>query len=168
MEIFTYIIDGELKHEDSLGNGRIIKSGEFQYMSAGDGVQHSEFNSSSDKPVHLLQIWIQPSNPGGEPRYQDFDLVAHAAGRSMTLIASPDGRNKSIAIRSHGEIYFGQLEDGEAYKDDSRDRPYWLHLFKGTLEIDGKSLDAGDGARWSGPVPDILAKADSKFLLFAL
>ena len=168
MEIFTYIIDGELKHEDSMGNGRVIKSGEFQYMSAGNGVHHSEFNPSSENPVHLLQIWIKPTNPGGEPRYQDFDLMAHAAGQPVTLIASPEGRKDSIAIRGQGEIYFGQLSQGESYDEASLDRPYWLHLFEGSLEIAGEVLEPGDGARWVGEVPGLKATADSKFLLFAL
>lgn len=168
MEIFTYIIDGELKHEDSMGNGRVIKSGEFQYMSAGDGVRHSEFNASNSQPVQLLQIWIQPSNPGGEPRYQDFDLVAHAAGKPMTLIASPEGRDDSIAIRSQSEIYFGQLSKGETLLEESLDRPYWLHLFEGALEIDGDVLKPGDGARWYGIIPNLNAVSDTKFLLFAL
>lgn len=168
MEIFTYIIDGELKHEDSMGNGRVIKTGEFQYMSAGNGVMHSEFNASSVNPVHLLQIWIKPTNPGGEPRYQDFDLVAHAAGRSLTLIASPDGRDDSIGIRSQSEIYFGQLEEGQSFREASPERPYWLHLFSGSVEIEGQVLEAGDGARWFGSIPEVKAATESKFLLFAL
>ena len=168
MEIFTYIIDGELKHEDSMGNGRVIKSGEFQYMSAGSGVFHSEFNPSPETPVHLLQIWIKPTNPGGEPRYQDFDLVAHAAGRPLSLIASSDGRDSSIETRARGEIYFGQLSEGERYENDSLDQSYWLHLFEGSLEIDGKTLEPGDGARWQGGIPGLRATTDSQFLLFAL
>ena len=168
MEIFTYVIDGELKHEDSMGNGRVIKSGEFQYMSAGDGVRHSEFNASNSKKVHLLQIWIQPTNSGGTPRYQDFDLVAYADGKPMTLIASPDGRDHSIEIRSEVEIFFGQLSEGTSYESKSATGPYWLHLFEGTLEIDGEVLVPGDGARWTGTVPELNATADSKFLLFAL
>lgn len=168
MEIFTYVISGELEHKDSMGNGRIIKAGEFQYMSAGSGVQHSEFNPSSEQPVHLLQIWLQPVQPGGEPRYHDYDLLAHAAGRPLTLIASPDGRDDSIAIRADGEIFFGNLQAGESLKlSNSRNR-HWLHLIHGGLAIDGEAIKLGDGVAIEGSLPVLDASAETSFILFSL
>jgi redox-sensitive bicupin YhaK (pirin superfamily) len=168
MEIFTYVISGELEHKDSMGNGRNIKAGEFQYMSAGAGVQHSEFNPSSEHPVHLLQIWLQPVQPGGEPRYQDYDLLAHAAGRPLTLIASPDGREDSIAIRADGEIYFGHLESGESLTPATSRKRHWLHLIAGELTLGGESIHPGDGVAIDGEFPVADALSESSFLLFAL
>jgi redox-sensitive bicupin YhaK (pirin superfamily) len=168
MEIFSYVISGELEHKDSMGNGRTIKAGEFQYMSAGSGVEHSEFNPSSENPVHFLQIWLQPNNPGGEPRYHDYDLFAHAAGRPLTLIASPDGRDGSIAIRAEGDIFFGQLESGKSLaKSSSRDR-HWLHLIYGELTIEGETLLPGDGVAIEGDLPEIVSNQESSFFLFSL
>lgn len=168
MEIFTYVISGELEHKDSMGNGRIIKAGEFQYMSAGAGVQHSEFNPSPENPVHLLQIWLQPVQPGGEPRYHDYNLLAHAAGRPLTLVASPDGRDESIAIRADGEIYFGHLPSGESLTSSFTRRRHWLHLISGELTIEGEFIKPGDGVAIEGVLPALVASAESSFLLFSL
>lgn len=168
MEIFTYIISGELEHKDSLGNGRVIKEGEFQYMSAGNGVFHSESNPSPSNPVHLLQIWIQPREPGGEPCYQDYNLLAHASGRSLTLIASPDGRDDSIAIRAEGEIYFGHLQSGESLTNSAERNRHWLHLISGELVIDDEVVKPGDGVAIDGELPVIDSSIESSFLLFSL
>lgn len=168
MEIFSYVISGELEHKDSMGNGRVIKEGEFQYMSAGDGVVHSEFNPSSDKPVHFLQIWMEPTHPGGEPRYHDYDLLRHAAGRPLTLIASPDGRADSISIRADGEIYFGHLPEGENLALVSRRKRHWIHLISGSLTIADQSLDPGDGAAIKGSLPKIESSKESSFFLFSV
>jgi len=168
MEIFTYVISGELEHKDSMGNGRIIRAGEFQYMSAGAGVRHSEFNPSSEHPVHLLQIWLQPVRPGGEPRYHDYDLLAHAAGRPLTLIASPDGRGNSIAIRADGDIYFGHLSSGENLSPSLERKRQWLHLISGELTIDDETIQPGDGVAIDGDFPVLKASAESSFILFSL
>lgn len=168
MEIFSYVISGELEHKDSMGNGRIIKAGEFQYMSAGNGVIHSEFNPSSENPVHFLQIWLQPRRPGGEPRYHDYDLLAHAAGRPLTLIASPDGRDDSIAIRADGEILFGHLQAGESIAPSSGRKRHWIHLISGELALDGEVIKPGDGVAIDGDLPGLQASSESSFFLFAL
>lgn len=168
MEIFTYVISGKLEHRDSMGNGRIIKAGEFQYMSAGAGVQHSEFNPSSDETVHLLQIWLQPVRPGGEPRYHDYDLLGHAAGRPLTLVATPDGRDDSIAIRANGDIYFGHLDSGDSLEAATGRQRHWLHLISGELKLNGEPIRPGDGVAIDGPFPAAQASRESSFLLFAL
>lgn len=168
MEIFTYIISGELEHKDSMGNGRIIKAGEFQYMSAGNGVQHSEFNPSSSNPVHLLQIWLQPNMPGGEPRYHDYNLLAHAAGRPLTLITSSDGRDNSIATRADGEIHFGHLTPNETLPPQESFAKTWLHLISGEVTLEDETILPGDGVAIDGPLPTMKARQDSTFLLFNL
>ena len=137
-------------------------------MSAGNGVQHSEFNPSSSEPVHLLQIWLQPNNPGGEPRYHDYNLLAHAAGRPLTLITSSDGRDHSIATRADGEIYFGHLTPGQELTPAAGFKKSWLHLISGEILLDKTSLLPGDGLAIDGPLPDLQASQDSTFLLFNL
>ena len=168
MEIFSYVISGELEHKDSMGNGRTVKAGEFQYMSAGSGVEHSEFNPSADNPVHFLQIWLQPNNPGGEPRYHDYDLLTHAAGRSLTLIASPNGREDSIAIRAEGEIHFGHLQAGESLTPSSSRERHWIHLICGGLTIGGEFIRPGDGVAIEGDFPVLESSQESFFFLFSL
>jgi redox-sensitive bicupin YhaK (pirin superfamily) len=167
MEIFSYVISGELEHKDSMGNGRTIKAGEFQYMSAGAGVKHSEFNPSSDEPVHFLQIWITPTNPGGEPRYADFDTKPLRKENGLTLLASPSGTETSFAIRQHAEIHFGHLGAGAKLEPDSELNHHYLHLIHGELEIGGETLTAGDGVAFGKSLP-IVAAAESEFLFFAL
>lgn len=113
MEIVSYVVEGELEHKDSLGNGRVIRAGEFQYMSAGSGVVHSEFNPSAENPVHFLQIWLIPQEAGGEPRYRDFDTSQRRKENGLAVLASPDGREDSAAIRQDAEIHFGHLAAGK-------------------------------------------------------
>ncbi|BDS08925.1 quercetin 2,3-dioxygenase [Oceaniferula spumae] len=170
MEIFTYIISGQLEHEDSMGNGRVIKAGEFQYMSAGEGVMHSELNPSVSEPVHLLQIWITPNQDGGSPRYADMDTNAIKQNNALTLFASGDGKNGSFEMRQHAEIYFGQLETGATLTQDCNDQlPHmWLQMIKGELELDGNILHAGDAVALENSQLALQAKSDSEFLLFQL
>lgn len=166
MEIFTYIISGELRHQDSMGNERTIKAGEFQYMSAGNGIEHSEFNPSPVNSTHLLQIWIQPNNPGGTPRYQDLDLPSLTTGQPITLIASTNGRDGSIGIRANAEIHYGNLEAEATHRPVFNSRRSWLQLITGKLEIDGETILPGDGIAIDGPIPDLNAQLDSTFFLF--
>lgn len=168
MEIFSYVISGELEHKDSMGNGRTIKAGEFQYMSAGNGVEHSEFNPATNNPVHFLQIWMKPITPGGSPRYRDFDLLAHTDGRPLSLIASPDGRADSIEIRADGEIYFGNLPEGESVAMVSSRKRHWIHLISGSLTIEGELLEEGDGAAIKGRLPRLESLKKCTFFLFAV
>ncbi len=171
MEIFTYIIAGQLQHEDSMGNGRVIKAGEFQYMSAASGVQHSEFNPSPDEMVHLLQIWITPDEPGGDPRYADMDANQLRQPNALALLASPDGRHGSMGIRQNAEIHFGQLDAGQTLTvPPSELDGAWVHVIRGGIMILDGTLNPGDSASidHSASGFPIAATEDAEFLLFRL
>ena len=170
MEIFTYIISGELEHQDSMGNGRVIKAGEFQYMSAGSGVMHAEKNPSSDEEVHLLQIWITPDQTGGDPLYADMDTHAVKRKNDLTLFASGDGRNGSQKIRQHAEIFFGHLGKHASLSalPDGKFDQHYLQLIKGKLLLAGNLLMPGDAVMIDGTAPAIQAKRDTEFLYFNL
>lgn len=170
MEIFTYVISGELEHKDSMGNGRIIEAGQFQYMSAGDGVLHSEHNPSQDNPTHLLQIWITPEKPGGEPQYADMDTTVLKKPNTLTLFASPDGRGNSISIRQHAEVHFGQLETGlDLHISAPESMPHsWIQVIRGKLVLEDSTLHPGDGASFSLPHTTITSADDTEFILFHL
>ena len=170
MEIFTYVIYGKLEHKDSMGNGRIIEAGQFQYMSAGEGVLHSEFNPSPDQETHLLQIWITPRKPGGEPRYADMDTRQLKKKNALTLFASADGRNESIAMRQDAEVHFGQLDkDASLTLPGNKDFPHiWIQMIRGDVEIDGIRIQSGDAASFLSNAQEIHAHRDSEFILFQL
>ncbi len=170
MEIFSYVIEGELAHKDSMGNGSTIKPGQLQYMSAGSGVQHSEFNPSKENPVHFLQIWIQPKEKGGEPRYQEADPGANRQPDSLQLLASPDGADGSIAMRQDAELYFGNLASGKEISiAENSAYPYgWLHVISGEVTLAEQSFGPGDAASIEGMLPTIKATHGAEFLLFRL
>ncbi|MCA9310058.1 MAG: pirin family protein [Phycisphaerales bacterium] len=170
MEILSYVISGELEHKDSLGNGRTISEGELQYMSAGAGVRHSEFNPSATKQSHFLQIWIEPAQPGGEPRYFDMDTRAITRDDALTLFASPDGRDGSVAIRQDAEIHFGRMAAGATLTapSDPAHGHNWIHVIRGKVIIHDTALTSGDGAAIEAAAFDIHATEDSEFLLFRL
>jgi hypothetical protein len=112
MEIITYILSGALEHKDSMGNGRVIRAGDVQYMSAGSGVRHSEFNPSPTEAVRLLQIWIQPDRRGVTPRYAEQSFASVPAG-ALHLVASKSGRDGSIAIHQDADLWLGKLDAGQ-------------------------------------------------------
>lgn len=170
MEIFSYVVEGELEHKDSMGNGRVIKAGEFQYMSAGSGVSHSEFNPQPDKPTHFLQIWVQPQEQGGEPRYQDFDTAEKRVKNGLSLLASPNGEAGSAEIRQTVQIYFGDLEPGAAIDVPAADDyPFaWIQMIKGGVRVGDVDLAVGDGAAIEGSSFKIEGTEAAEFLLFRL
>jgi len=170
MEIITYVIEGELEHKDSLGNGGIIKAGQIQYMSAGEGVLHSEFNPSPTNRAHLLQIWMLPRHAGGAPLYHEADPGARRVRNGLTTLVSGDGREGSIAMRQDGVISFGDLGAGTGLtlEPDAALPYFWLQMIGGTLEANGESLSGGDGASLGGASLVLKATADSEFLLFQL
>jgi redox-sensitive bicupin YhaK (pirin superfamily) len=146
MEIITYILSGSLRHEDSMGNARTITAGEFQYMSAGKGVRHSEVNPSSSEPVHLLQIWITPDELGATPRYADASFAQAAPGK-WHLAASRSGRDGSIAIRQDADVWLGKFNPGDtAELPLSANRHAWIHVAEGKIRVNGHELSAGDAA----------------------
>ena len=152
MEIVSIVLDGQLEHKDSLGNGRVIEAGDIQYMSAGSGVTHSEFNPSAEKPVHFMQIWIEPEAKGLEPRYADQPLVG-AKDDTWSLVLSPDGREGSIAIRQNVELRTVQLSSGGEidYMVRSSRRGLWLFVIQGAqVEVAGEVLAQGDSLALTG------------------
>ncbi|MDE3066213.1 MAG: pirin family protein [Verrucomicrobiota bacterium] len=169
MEIITYVLRGALEHRDSMGNGSIIRAGNLQYMSAGAGVQHSEFNPSKDEAVQLLQIWILPDTRGAKPRYAEKSLHDAPTGK-WHLMTSKTGRDGSIAIHQDADLWLAKLEAGQriAYLL-ARGRHAWIHVAEGEVELDGRTLSGGDAAAVSGESQLALsAKQSSRVLLFDL
>ncbi len=169
MEIITYVLSGALEHKDSMGHGRVIRAGEAQYMAAGTGVQHSEFNPSPDEAVHLLQIWIQPDRPGVTPRYADMSLADAPAG-TPRLVASKTGRGGSMAIHQDADLWLDKMDAGQHVTHKlARGRHAWIHVAEGEVLLNGQKLGAGDAAALSGESSLELAAAQpSQVLLFDL
>ena len=147
MEIFTYVIDGQLAHKDSMGNDAIIEAGNLQYMSAGSGVIHSEFNPSQNHQTHLYQIWLHPSERGGEPRYAEMPMGDAAPPNALNLLFSGDGRDGSSQIRQSAEIFFGRVDASRAHDvPASESMPHvWLQVISGSVGVLGETLHVGDG-----------------------
>ncbi len=167
MEIITYILEGELAHKDSMGNGRVIKAGEVQGMSAGTGVTHSEFNPSPSNETHLLQIWIIPHTKNVAPSYGEH--IPAKSGK-WELIASEHGKGGAIAIHQDARLYIAVLEkDAVLPVDIAHERFGWVQIAKGSAEMNGAQLVAGDGVAFSGDeAREIKATAGSEILLFDL
>lgn len=168
MEILSYVLEGELEHRDSMGNGSIIRPGEVQRMTAGTGVMHSERNPSPDDLVHFLQIWILPEKRGLTPGYEQKKF-ADLDGR-LRLVASGDGRDGSLTIHQDVDLYGAKLATGAALTHPFRPRRNgWLQIARGTVDIDGQPLSPGDGAAISDePAVTIRALGDAEVLLFDL
>ena len=169
MEIITYVLSGSLAHKDSMGNGRVIKPGEFQYMAAGTGVQHSEFNPSKDEAVHFLQIWIQPDRKGLKPQYAEKSLTATPKGQ-LNLITSKSGSAGSLAINQDADLYVARLDPGNEVRHALKsDRHAWVHVAEGEVKLNGETLKTGDAAGLSGePELTIVGTKPSQVLLFDL
>ena len=169
MEIITYILSGSLEHKDSMGNGRIIGAGEVQYMAAGKGVQHSEFNPSREEAVHLLQIWIQPDQKSVTPRYAEKSLKDAASG-IFHLVTSKTGREGSIAIHQDADLWLAKLEAGQTVSHSlAGDRHAWLHIAEGEVKVNGEMLSAGDAVAVTGRYElSLEAAKPSQVLLFDL
>lgn len=170
MEIVTYVLEGALEHRDSMGNGSVIRPGEVQYMSAGSGVTHSEFNHSKQDSVHLLQIWILPHAAKLPPRY-DQKSFAHELKDRLRLIVSPDGAEGSIAVRQDARVYASRLSKGGALETALATGRYgWVQVARGKLEINGTNLDAGDAARIADEraLKFVSGADDTEFLYFDL
>lgn len=147
MEILTYVLEGRLAHQDSLGNGREIGPGQLQAMSAGTGVRHSEFNASRSEPVHFLQIWIRPNRSGLAPRYAEWNPPAEGIAGLWTLLASEDGRAGSAQIAQDASVSLLRLAAGEAVERPlAPERGAWLQVMRGSLTVNGQRLEPGDGA----------------------
>ena len=170
MEIITYILEGQLAHKDSMGNGSIIKPGDVQRMSAGTGVTHSEFNASQDETVHLLQIWILPKYTGLQPSYEQKYFDAKEKQDRLRLVVSPDGRDGSVTIHQDATMYAGILSKGKELSHPlANGRRAYAHVARGALNVNGERLNAGDGAKITGENTITLAASEhSELLLFDL
>jgi len=168
MEIITYIIKGALEHKDSMGNGAVMKRGDVQHMTAGTGVMHSEFNHSNDELVHLLQIWILPGEQGLTPGYEEKTFTDAEKNNQLRLIASPDGREDSLVIHQDVSLYASILDQGTAITHDfDAGHSGWIQIVDGEVEINGETLEAGDGAAIEKMTSlEIKAKTAAEFLLF--
>jgi redox-sensitive bicupin YhaK (pirin superfamily) len=169
MEIITYMLSGALEHKDSMGNGRVIRAGEAQYMAAGTGVMHSEFNPQRDEPAHLLQIWIQPDKTGVKPRYAEKSLVAAAPGK-WHLVTSKTGRDGSMAIHQDADLWLAKLEPGQKVSHRLAEaRHAWLHVAEGGVTVNGREMAAGDAAAIDAPgAAEVSALERAQVLLFDL
>lgn len=169
MEIITYVVDGELRHRDSMGNTAVMRAGDVQRISAGTGIMHSEMNDSPKEPVHLLQIWIMPDRKGAKPAYAEKSFAQAEPGR-LHLVASKSGREGSISINQDAELFLGKLKGGDSARHEIvAGRHAWLQLIKGELDVNGAHLKSGDAVAISET--DALALSAAKpsdFLLFDL
>ena len=170
MEIFSYILEGSLEHKDTMGNGRQLKRGEIQLMSAGSGVTHSEFNPSKTEPGSLLQIWIKPHTPSLVPSYTEWHPSAETENATKVLVISPDGREDSATIHQDADIYRIRLRSGESVSHELRPgRGLWFQLIKGDVDLNGTALSAGDAASTEEPgTLNITSSGESEALLFDL
>jgi redox-sensitive bicupin YhaK (pirin superfamily) len=151
MEIVTVVLDGALSHKDSLGTGSTIRPGDVQRMSAGSGILHSEFNASQTEPVHFLQIWVQPARLHGAPDYAQAAFDPEARRGRLQLWLSPDGADGSLAWRQDARLFAVRLGEGESVGHVfAPGRRGWVQVAQGSIEIDGKTLAAGDGAAVEG------------------
>ncbi len=170
MEILTYILEGELEHKDSMGNGSVIRPGDVQRMSAGTGVLHSEFNPSASQRVHLLQVWILPEAERLAPGYEQKHFTdADKRGR-LRLIASRQGADGAVAINQDAQVYAGLFTGAESQAlAVASGRRAWVHLARGSLAVNELQLTAGDGAYVAGPADLRLHQGrDAEVLLFDL
>ena len=152
MEIFSYVLEGGLQHRDSMGTGSVIRPGDVQMMSAGTGVMHSEFNASREELVHFLQIWIVPDRKGVAPRYQQRHFTADEKRGRLRLIISPDGADGSLSVYQDARVYAGLFDGGERQALPlAAGRYAYVHVARGSLEVNGHRLDEGDGARLRDP-----------------
>lgn len=148
MEIFSYVLDGALEHKDSLGTGSVIRPGDVQLMSAGSGVSHSEFNPSQTAGVHFLQIWIVPNVSGAQPRYQQEHFSEAQKRGRLQLLISPEGEDGSLSVRQDARVYAGLFNGDESARLNLAPERYaYVHVARGSVEINGLRLQEGDGAR---------------------
>ena len=170
MEIVTYVLEGALEHRDSMGNGSVIRPGDIQYMSAGTGVTHSEFNASKTEPVHLYQIWMFPESQGLKPAYDQKNFSQAEKRGKLRLIASPDGRDGSVKIRQHNELFATVLGKGESVtRELPLDRHAYVQVARGSVKLNGKDLAEGDGAAISAEKSlELTGVNEAEVLLFDL
>jgi redox-sensitive bicupin YhaK (pirin superfamily) len=170
MDIISYVLDGELAHKDSLGNGTVIRPGEVQRMSAGTGIVHSEFNPSKSDPVHFLQIWIIPEQQGLAPSYEQKDFHVQEPRAALQLVAAAGGRDGALTLHEDAQMYAGRLAAGaRVVHPVAPGRGVWVHVARGNAALNGSEMKEGDGAAVEDESEVTLeARTDSELLLFDL
>jgi len=170
MEIITYILEGALKHEDSMGNGSVIRPGDVQRMSAGTGVRHSEQNASATERVHLLQIWILPHTIDLDPSYEQKAFSDDERRGQLRLIASEDGRDGSVTVHQDVSLFASLLDGGQdVVREMDEMRHAWIQVARGAITVNGESALQGDGVVVTGESQlTIKAEEPAEILLFDL
>ncbi len=170
MEIVTYVLEGALEHKDSMGNGEVLRAGEFQRMSAGTGITHSEFNPSATEPVHLYQIWLFPESKGIEPSYEQKQFPVSEQQNQLRLVASPEAEAGSLRIHQDTRVYLSQIEAEQTVTYELADgRHAWLQVLRGSVLLNDVALDVSDGAAVSDTRNlKIQATDDAEIMLFDL
>ncbi|MCH8159833.1 MAG: pirin family protein [Proteobacteria bacterium] len=168
MEIVTYIISGAIEHKDNMGNGTVISAGEIQRMTAGTGIEHSEFNHSQDDELHLLQIWLFPEEKGLVPGYEQIEFTREDKLNQLKLVGSRDGRDGSVTIHQKVDLYASVLEAGtELTHTMANTHKVFVQVISGNLTISGKTLAAGDGVQIKNENSVlIIAQSEAEILLF--
>jgi redox-sensitive bicupin YhaK (pirin superfamily) len=170
MEIVTYVLEGALEHKDSMGNGEVLRPGEFQRMSAGTGITHSEFNPSDKEPVHLYQIWLLPERTGIEPSYEQKRFDDGGMTNQLRLVASPNAEHGSLKIHQDAHIYLAKLDDGRQVTHElAANRHAWLQVLRGEVSLNDVPLKTSDGAAVSDESSlTIQAASNAEIMLFDL
>jgi len=170
MEILSYVLEGGLEHADSTGGGGVIRPGEIQFMRAGTGVRHSEYNASKTEPVHFLQIWIVPDRDGLRPGYDQRPFDAEAARRGFVTLASPEGGEGKVQLQQDVSLLVTRLGAGDEREHAlAPGRHAWVHVARGDVALDGRDLREGDGAALTGEkAVRITGRSDAEVLLFDL
>jgi redox-sensitive bicupin YhaK (pirin superfamily) len=170
MEIVTYVLSGALEHRDSMGNGEVLRPGEFQRMSAGTGITHSEFNPSASEPVHLYQIWLFPAQKGIEPSYEQTRFDESERHNHLRLVASPDAADGSLTIHTDARVYLASLDAGQQVTQElAPGRHAWLQVLRGAVTLNGQPLATSDGAAVSEETTlAIAATEEAEVILFDL
>jgi len=165
MEIVTYVLDGKLEHQDSMGNGSVLHPGDFQRMTAGTGVEHSEFNPSADETLHLYQIWLYPRERGLEPGYEERSFRPSEKHNQLRLVASHDGRDDSLTIHQDADIYLSDLAAGASVSHQLHPgRHAWVQVMRGTVQIGPAQVGDGNGQSTELTAGDAAAVSDETAL----
>jgi redox-sensitive bicupin YhaK (pirin superfamily) len=170
MEIVTYVLEGALEHKDSMGNGEVLRPGEFQRMSAGTGITHSEFNPSKTEAVHLYQIWLVPDRKGIEPSYEQKRFTDEDRHNRLRLVASPEATDGSLLIHQDARIFLSRIDAGKRLVHEmSAGRHAWLQVLRGSVSFNGQTLETSDGAAISDESSlTVEARQDAEIMLFDL
>lgn len=170
MEIVTYVLEGALEHRDSMGNGEVLRPGEFQRMSAGTGITHSEFNPSASEPVHLYQIWLLPERTGLAPSYEQKRFPDEERSNQLRLVASQDAADGSLLIHQDACLFLSSVDVGHQVNHGlSSGRHAWLQVLRGAIQLNGQLLATSDGAAVSDETDlEIVASEAAEVMLFDL